>query len=210
MVYDFFAHFDVFVKFRALVVDKLFRSLGNKALIVELTVGAADNGVCTVCGYEKSETGQGNLEDIQEAELSIHFMELGNANAGDSTLIKCGDTEAVIIEVVVADTQIFMVQVGLYYVQHHRGDDDNQNDYRNRNDDFRVLFCGFRRLFIDTYCTDGKLEYVIATHAHEDHIAALAGEEGKNNGVLYSYEIGTIMLYVVFAFIYCDKSVQTE
>jgi competence protein ComEC len=118
-----------------------------------------NNGVCTVCGYEKSETGQGNLEDIQEAELSIHFMELGNANAGDSTLIKCGDTEV-------------LIDAG-----------SKRNSTRTVKD------------YIDTYCTDGKLEYVIATHAHEDHIAALAGEEGKNNGVLYSYEIGTIITF---------------
>ena len=40
-----------------------------------------------------------------------------------------------------------------------------------------------------------NLDYMVASHAHEDHIAALAGEENKNNGVLYSYEIGTIITY---------------
>ena len=29
--------------------------------------------------------------------------------------------------------------------------------------------------YVDQYCTDGILEYVIATHAHQDHIAGFAG-----------------------------------
>ncbi len=37
--------------------------------------------------------------------------------------------------------------------------------------------------YIRQYCTDGVLEYVIATHAHEDHIAGFAGEiESKRTG----------------------------
>ena len=31
--------------------------------------------------------------------------------------------------------------------------------------------------FVREYCTDGVLEYVIATHAHQDHIAAFVGTE---------------------------------
>lgn len=46
--------------------------------------------------------------------------------------------------------------------------------------------------YIDTYCTDGKLEYVVATHAHEDHIAGFSGGSAKN-GIFYHYEIGTII-----------------
>lgn len=51
--------------------------------------------------------------------------------------------------------------------------------------------------YIDRYCTDGTLEYVIATHADQDHIAALVGTSsgGKYNGVLYSYDIGTVIRF---------------
>lgn len=31
------------------------------------------------------------------------------------------------------------------------------------------------KAYVDQYCTDGILEYVIATHAHQDHIAGFAG-----------------------------------
>ena len=46
--------------------------------------------------------------------------------------------------------------------------------------------------FIDQYCLDNKLEYVIATHAHEDHIAGFSGGSDKN-GIFYRYNIGTII-----------------
>ena len=53
------------------------------------------------------------------------------------------------------------------------------------------------KAYIDKYCQDGVLEYVVATHAHQDHIAAFVGnvENGVGNGVLYSYQIGTIIQF---------------
>ena len=46
--------------------------------------------------------------------------------------------------------------------------------------------------FIRQYCTDGVLEYVIATHMHEDHIASfVGGSSGK--GVFESFECKTII-----------------
>lgn len=51
------------------------------------------------------------------------------------------------------------------------------------------------KAYIDQYCTDGKLEYVIQTHGDQDHIAAFVGSSsnGKRNGILYQYEIETII-----------------
>ena len=53
--------------------------------------------------------------------------------------------------------------------------------------------------YINKYCKDGKLEYVIATHAHQDHISGFAGEaksmknyKGQTvnrNGVLYYFDV---------------------
>ena len=101
----------------------------------------------------------GNVTEISEADLSVHFLELGNANAGDCTLIKCGNTEILI----------------------------DAGSKRNSTETVKN--------YINKYCADGKIEYIVATHAHEDHIAALVGESGKNNGVLYSYEIGTVIQF---------------
>lgn len=51
--------------------------------------------------------------------------------------------------------------------------------------------------YLEGYCTDGVIEYVIATHADTDHIAGLVGTSsgGEYNGILYSYEIGTIIRF---------------
>ncbi len=46
--------------------------------------------------------------------------------------------------------------------------------------------------YIDTYCTDGKLEYVIATHAHQDHIAGFTNTKSRA-GVFKRYECGVII-----------------
>lgn len=46
--------------------------------------------------------------------------------------------------------------------------------------------------FIDTYCDDGKLEYVIATHAHQDHIAGFVGTNTAK-GIFDKYEVETII-----------------
>ena len=58
--------------------------------------------------------------------------------------------------------------------------------------------------YVKKYCTDGKLEYVISTHGHQDHISGFAGNsdsKAKNfkgetvgkTGVLYYFEVGTFI-----------------
>ena len=49
--------------------------------------------------------------------------------------------------------------------------------------------------YVNQFCKDGKLEYVIATHAHKDHIAGFVGNknDGNYNGIFYSYEVGTLI-----------------
>ena len=48
--------------------------------------------------------------------------------------------------------------------------------------------------YIKQYCTDGVLEYVIATHAHQDHIAGFVGESGTK-GIFESFVCETIIDY---------------
>ncbi|MDR3262681.1 MAG: MBL fold metallo-hydrolase [Clostridiales bacterium] len=50
--------------------------------------------------------------------------------------------------------------------------------------------------YLDGYITDGKIEYVIATHAHEDHIAGFYSNgsgSGKVVGIFEAYEVDTII-----------------
>ena len=46
--------------------------------------------------------------------------------------------------------------------------------------------------FVDQYCTDNKLEYVIATHAHKDHISGFVGTSNIP-GIFDAYEIDTLI-----------------
>ena len=46
--------------------------------------------------------------------------------------------------------------------------------------------------YIDQYCTDGKLEYVIATHAHQDHIAGFVGSSTAQ-GIFERYDCKNII-----------------
>lgn len=45
--------------------------------------------------------------------------------------------------------------------------------------------------YVKSYCTDGKLEYVIATHAHQDHIAGFVGNEKAS--AMSAFKVGTII-----------------
>lgn len=123
-----------------------------------------DDGTCTVCGYEQGadDVIYGNKEDITSADLSIHFLELGNAYTGDCTLIKVGDTEVLI-------------------------------DAGSRKGS-AARICEY----VSQYCTDGVLEYVIATHAHQDHIAGFVGNAGNpRTGVMYQFKIGTLIQFAL-------------
>ena len=46
--------------------------------------------------------------------------------------------------------------------------------------------------YVNQYCTDGKLEYVIATHAHQDHNAGFVSTK-NNPGIFERYECETII-----------------
>lgn len=48
--------------------------------------------------------------------------------------------------------------------------------------------------YIEQYCTDGVLEYVIATHAHQDHIAGFVGTSNAD-GIFESFVCETIIDY---------------
>ncbi len=48
--------------------------------------------------------------------------------------------------------------------------------------------------YVDNYCTDNKLEYVIATHAHQDHIAGFVGTK-EAQGIFDRYECENIIQF---------------
>ncbi len=58
----------------------------------------------------------------------------------------------------------------------------------------RQSSAGTIKNYVNQYCTDGVLEYVIATHADRDHISAFVGTK-EDSGILYAYEIGTLIQF---------------
>lgn len=46
--------------------------------------------------------------------------------------------------------------------------------------------------YVNKYCTDGKLEYLIATHAHQDHIAAFPSTTTRK-GIYETYDVDNII-----------------
>lgn len=91
-----------------------------------------------------------------EGDISIHFLELGNKNTGDSIYIKAGENDILI-------------------------------DAGSKKSSAEAI-----KNYVDNYCEDQKLEYVIATHRHEDHIAGFVGTNDIP-GIFEVYDIDTII-----------------
>jgi len=94
-------------------------------------------------------------------DLTVHFLELGNASVGDCVYIKYGDVDIII---------------------------DAGSDQASATTIIN---------YINNHSEDGKLEYVIATHAHADHIAAFTswsyGTNLQRTGILDYYDIDLII-----------------
>jgi len=131
-------------------------------IVAVLLIIAIIAGVCWYfLIYKKKDKGPsdvltGDEKEILTADMSIHFLELGNKKTGDCTLIKVGNTEVLI-------------------------------DAGSTNSSAETIVP-----YIQKYCTDGILEYVIATHAHEDHIGAFYSTSTRK-GIFESFECRTII-----------------
>ena len=60
--------------------------------------------------------------------------------------------------------------------------------------------------YVNQFCTDGVLEYVIATHAHQDHIAGFVGTS-KIPGIFESFACEVIIEYALSN---SDKKIRAE
>ena len=85
-------------------------------------------------------TGEIDIDVVNDSDLSIHFLEVGNKYTGDCTLIKVGNVEMLI-------------------------------DAGSKASSISTI-----KAYLDTY-VEGDLDYVVVTHAHEDHYAGFATNE---------------------------------
>lgn len=106
--------------------------------------------------YSKGGTQINESIDIESADISIHFLELGNKYTGDCTYIKAGDTDILI-------------------------------DCGSKSNSVETV-----SNYLNQYVTDNILEYVIVTHAHQDHYAGFA-TSAKIDGIFDLYECKTII-----------------
>jgi competence protein ComEC len=89
------------------------------------------------------------------------------------------------------DLTIHFLELGNKYtgdcVYINYGDTDILIDAGSRQSSAAII-----KEYIDNFIADNKIEYVIATHAHQDHIAGFCSTNTVT-GILEAYEIGTII-----------------
>lgn len=120
--------------------------------------------------YRKSgETANGSVSNISilDAEISVHFLELGNKYTGDCTYIKATGSDS--------DGQKYETDILI--------------DCGSKSNSISAVSS-----YLNNYVTDGKLEYVIVTHAHQDHYAGFA-TPANINSIFDIYEIGNIIYF---------------
>ncbi len=93
----------------------------------------------------------------------------------------------------VADIQIHFLELGNQYtgdcVYIKAGETDILIDAGSRTGSASAISS-----YINKYCTDGILEYVIVTHAHQDHIAGFVGTNSAK-GIFAAYECQNIITF---------------
>lgn len=148
----------------------------------------------------------GNLDSIISKQTSEIEDNNSNSNGKDndqSGNIDVIDEEYIVENIKYDDFQIHFLELGNKYTGDScyikAGDTDILIDAGSRGNSSSTL-----TEYVSKYCTDGKLEYVIATHGHQDHISGFAGNsdsKAKNfkgetvgrTGILYYFEVGTFI-----------------
>ncbi|MDE6666808.1 MAG: MBL fold metallo-hydrolase [Clostridia bacterium] len=145
---------------------------------------------CTVCGSKESEvipaTGKHNLDP--ETNICI-----------DCNYDPSKPTPPVTAET--SDVAIHFLELGNGYagdcVLIDCGDTEVLIDAGSQQSSAATI-----KKYVDEYCTDGVLEYVITTHGDQDHISGFVGTTSAK-GILYQYEVGTLI-----KFDYSNKTTQ--
>lgn len=106
----------------------------------------------------------------------------------DGKTVKVANTAKVVDT---TNLQIHFLELGNQYTGDctyiKAGDTDILIDAGSRKDS-----AGAIANYVDRYCTDGTLEYVIVTHAHQDHIAGFVGNSSVK-GIFEKYKCENII-----------------
>ena len=146
----------------------------NPALFVVLVIVIIVLGVGGYFGYKyliepKLMEGRSDIPESSQKEQSSRPIYVGETTAMDINFLELGNKYT-------GDSTFIKA-----------GDIDILIDAGSRKNSATTI-----ANFIDSYCTDGVLEYVIATHAHQDHIAGFVGSN-TDKGIFNRYKIDTLI-----------------
>ena len=175
-------------------VDVTFELIGNKEEKVALNTPYVEKGV----------TATYNDKDVSSEVVITYYLNSVVKTSVDTNEIAeyvvkydlnyqkyTGSLERKVRIVDVEEVAINFMELGNKYTGDSTyikaGDTDILIDAGSRNGSASTI-----ANYIDQYCTDGKLEYVIATHAHQDHIAGFVGTSTAE-GILKHYKIDTLI-----------------
>ena len=146
----------------------------NPALFVVLVIVVIVLGVGGYFGYKyliepKLMEGRSDIPESSQKEQSSRPIYVGETTAMDINFLELGNKYT-------GDSTFIKA-----------GDIDILIDAGSRKNSATTI-----ANFIDSYCTDGVLEYVIATNAHQDHIAGFVGSN-TDKGIFNRYKIDTLI-----------------
>lgn len=167
----------------ALSVSACF-ALGGCDALENFLESVEQQVVSTIMGATSSED-----EDASEGETPSEDSSSDNSSLDDSQSDSSGTSTTITDQ----DLSIHFLELGNKYTGDCTlikvGDTEVLIDAGSRKGSAATLVP-----YIQEYCTDGVLEYVIATHAHQDHIAGFVGTSNAK-GIFESFVCETIIDY---------------
>ena len=153
--------------------------------------------------YDQSLTNQAKANDVISSNTTLYAKwEVEDVPTPEPA-------EKIVENIIYDDFQIYFLELGngnsgdSVYIK--AGNVDVLIDAGSKRDSTNTLISHINRYRAPG---DDMIDYVIATHAHEDHIAGFVGESDvSNDGILYEYKIGTI---IDFAYKNTTSGVSTE
>ncbi len=138
-------------------------------------------------------------EDKNSSEINVSSSERESTNSSDSSIESSFSAES---QTSSEELEEKYDQISFYFISAGDGKDSLYNGdsiYIKAGENDILIDAGPSassasniKNVINKHCEDGKLEYVIATHAHADHIPGFYGTSSAP-GIFKSYEIGTII-----------------
>ena len=169
-------------------MKKIFKTLSAFLLAAACTVGFS------ACAFLDEFMGKDSSEETSsETEISSEISSESESES-ESEIIPDGSSENDSAEDIVTDElSIHFLELGNKYTGDCTlikvGDTEVLIDAGSRKGSAATIVP-----YVQQYCTDGVLEYVIATHAHQDHIAGFIGTT-KIDGIFESFVCETIIDY---------------